>query len=300
MYQFFLFGRFEARWNNTSVTGLESRKVQELFCYLATYRRRPHAREIIADLIWEGYPPASSRKNMRQTLWQLQSALNAAPADNPVLLVDGDFLHLNPDADVEIDLAIFEAAIHTVRNVEGHDLTAAQAATLQQAVELYRADFLEGWYLDWCLYERERYQNLFLMMLDKLVGYHEAQQQYETAIYYCNRSLREEYVRECTHRQLMRLYYLNGDRTAALRQFERCQTALIEELNVTPDRLTMQLYNFICHDDVSAITFPAMAAKAINADGDELKDVLDCLADVKAMLEGVQLQMLHRLDHHAS
>lgn len=292
MYQFFLFGRFEAHWCDTPVSGFESRKVQELFCYLATYHHRPHAREMIADMIWEGVPPASSKKNMRQTLWQLQSALNAAPGNTPVLLVDGDFLCLNPDAAVTIDIDIFETAFNAIQNVEGHDLTAAQAASLRQAVALYRADFLEGWYLDWCLYERERYQHLFLTTLDKLVSYYEAQHQYETAIHYCNLGLREEYVRECTHRQLMRLYYLSGDRTAAMRQFERCQAALAEELHVTPDRLTTKLYESICHDDANAITMPVMAHRSDSLNTSDFQHILDRLGAVEAMLEVAQRQML--------
>jgi len=40
---------------------------------------------------------------------------------------------------------------------------------LQEAVRLSYADLLEGWYQDWCLYERERLQNIYLLILDKLM-----------------------------------------------------------------------------------------------------------------------------------
>jgi DNA-binding SARP family transcriptional activator len=50
---------------------------------------------------------------------------------------------------------------------------------------------------------------------------------------------------ERIHRRLMRLYYLAGDRTAALRQYERCVTLLREELGVDPSERTVALYRQI-------------------------------------------------------
>jgi hypothetical protein len=44
---------------------------------------------------------------------------------------------------------------------------------------------------------------------------------------------------------LMRLYYLNGDRAAALRQYEQCATILDEELGVKPSKRTIALYKQI-------------------------------------------------------
>jgi DNA-binding SARP family transcriptional activator len=40
-----------------------------------------------------------------------------------------------------------------------------------------------------------------------------------------------------------------GDRTAALRQYDHCVTALNEELGVNPSRLTVNLYNQIRLDE---------------------------------------------------
>jgi hypothetical protein len=40
------------------------------------------------------------------------------------------------------------------------DLNEAQAQLLKDAVNLYCGDLLEGWYQDWCLFERERLQSI--------------------------------------------------------------------------------------------------------------------------------------------
>jgi DNA-binding SARP family transcriptional activator len=46
----------------------------------------------------------------------------------------------------------------------------------------------------------------------------------------------------------MRLYYLSGNRTAALRQYQRCVKTLQEELDVEPALETRKFFELI-HDD---------------------------------------------------
>lgn len=292
MYRFALFGRFEAYWNHQPLDGFEARKVQEILSYLIAFRHRSHAREALADMLWEGYPPASTRKNMRQTLWQLQSALNVAPCSTHVLLVESEFLTLNPEAEINIDIVRFEGAADAVQDVSGYQLSDEQAALLLDAVSLYRADLLEGWYSDWCLRERERFRDLFLMMLDKLICHYEARQEYETALNFCNRILREEYVCERTHRQLMRLHYLLGDRTAALRQYERCKAALEASLGVQPGQRTRQLYECICNDDATSILLDASPAALTPGAADSFPEMLSNLLELKSALDNMHWQAL--------
>ena len=119
------------------------------------------------------------------------------------------------------------------------------ACSLKQAIALYRDDLLAGWYHDWILFDRERLQNKYLIMLDKLLRYAREHREYEAGQSYGEMILRHDPAQERTHRQLMSLYYSAGDRTAALRQYDRCVTALKEELGVPPERRTAVLYERI-------------------------------------------------------
>ena len=94
---------------------------------------------------------------------------------------------------------------------------------------------------------------MYLAMLDKLMGYYEAHKQYETGILHGLRILSFDRAREHTHQHLMRLQYLAGNRTAALRQFERCSAALDEELGVKPAKFTLALYEQIRADEFHAL-----------------------------------------------
>lgn len=246
-----LLGKFCVQHDDQIVDGLEASKVQELFCYLLLHRDRPHSRERLSSLLWGESTTAQSKKYLRQTLWQLQAALDALDDQaSSILLVTPGWLQINPDTHFWLDVAIFEQIFALVQGIPGKELDDERARSLQGGVHLYRGDLLEGYYQDWCLYERERLQQLYLVMLDKLMGYCEARRSYEAGLDYGARILSYDRARERTHQQLMRLHYLAGDRAAALRQYERCIAILREELDVEPARGTVALYEQIRRDQL--------------------------------------------------
>jgi DNA-binding SARP family transcriptional activator len=242
-----LFGQFHVQRGDEVLTDCCPRKQQELLCYLLLYRDRSHPRETLAGLLWGNSSTAQSKKNLRQTLWQLQ-AVTGSEADlggKRLLLVDCDRVCLNADADLWLDVALFERAFLRTQGMSGTELDVEQAQALCQAADLYRGDLLEGWFHDWCLYERERLQNHYLAILDKLADYCEVRGEHESGLAYGALSLRYDGARERTHRRLMRLHYLVGDRTSALRQYDRCVEALHRELAVAPATRTVALYEQI-------------------------------------------------------
>ena len=229
-------------------------KPQELLCYLLLHRASPLPRENLATLLWGDNSTAQSGQYLRQSLWKLQTKLNSQPDPSHILLIDPDWIRFNPQADLWLDVAVFEQAFALVQGVPGHQLGEPAAQALQMAVELYQGDLLEGWYQDWCLCERERLRNLYLAMLHKLMGYCDAHGQYEQGLSYGETILRYDHAQERTHRAMMRLRYRAGDRTGALRQYAHCAAALQEEFGVAPGQLTATLYQQIQTDNVAGLT----------------------------------------------
>lgn len=245
-----LFGKFHAVSENEPLAGFEARKSQELFAYFLLNRDHPHPRESVAAALWGEYSTSLSKKHLRQTLWHVNAALEGAAngTGRALLQVEPEWISLHSTFGLWLDVAVFEAAYARSQNVPGDALPPEAVIGLQEAVELYRGDLLEGWYQDWCIYERERLQNLYLTMLDKLMLYCEASGAFELGFTYGSRILKYDRARERTHRRLMRLLYLAGDRTGALRQYERCVNTLAEELNVKPSRQTTELFEQIRAD----------------------------------------------------
>lgn len=244
-----LFGKFNVQRGTQLVKGLDASKEQELLGYLLVRRDRYHSREALASLLWGDTSTEKSRKYLRQALWHVQAALEVAGITNQqVLLVEHDWVQVNLQNGIWLDVALFERAFATTEGVPGKQLDRSGAQILKEAIELYKGDLLDGWYQDWCLFERERLQNIYLSMLDKLMAYSEEHHEYEAGQGYGVTILRYDCARERTHRRLMHLQYMAGDRTGALRQYERCVTALHEELGVKPERRTVALYEQIRAD----------------------------------------------------
>ncbi len=279
-----LFGKFSVECDKQIIGVFNACKVQELFSYLLVYRNRPHARETLAGLLWGNSTTEKSRKYLRQAIWHLQTAFNAQKEAGVTLHVEHDWVQIDTSQTVWLDVAILEEAFSLVEGVTSGDLTSQQAASLQSAVEFYRGDLLEGWYQDWCLYERELLQNKYLMILDKLLGYCLTHQEFDAGQRYGALILRYDRAREHTHRRLMRLYQLAGDRTAALRQYERCALALREELGVKPDTRTVALYEDIRGNQPTNTVEAVMAIDATTS----LPEVLCRLKRLQVMLARVQ------------
>ena len=285
--QVFLFGKFCVRRNEQVLEGFDAHKVQELFCYLLLHRNHPLPRETLAGILWPDMTTYLSKKNLRNTLWRLQSLLDSSYklSNERLLLVEPEWIQLNSEADLWLDVAVFESAYRQLQALRDQNMNTMTLQMLQSAVQLYQGPLLEGWYEDWCLQERERLQDIYLAMLDILMDYCEIQHQFEMGLQYGMRILCYDRARERTHRRLMRLYYLAGDRTAALRQYERCIEALDEELDIHPSKNTIALYKQIRADQVEGSALASTElSKQLELLTAPLLDILDRLAQMQSEL----------------
>lgn len=284
--RFRLFGKFSVQRDTLPVRGLDSSKEQELLSYLLVRRDRPHSRETLAGLLWGDSSTEKSKKYLRQALWHLQAGLQTHElAGQHVLLVEHDWVQLNLQSEVWLDVADFEQSFAATQGVPGKQLEKSGAEILKDAVRLYSGDLLDGCYQDWCLFERERLQNMYLSMLDKLMGYCEQHQDFEAGQSYGSTILRYDRASERTYRRLMHLQYLAGDRTGALRQYERCVSALNEELGVKPERRTRALYEYIRADELDKVK-PGDGSDSLPAT--TLPEVLGRLKRLHLVLNAVQ------------
>jgi DNA-binding SARP family transcriptional activator len=282
-----LFGKFTVEREEKLLKGLEANKEQELLSFLLVHRNRSHPREGLASLLWGETSTEKSKKYLRQALWHLQSALDAGEsAGGQLLVVEHDWVQLNLQSETWLDVAIFEQAFAATQGMAGQSLDSSSSALLKDAVELYHGDLLDGWYQDWCLFERERLQNMYLSMLDRLMSYCEKHAEYEAGEGYGSLILRYDRARERTHQQLMLLHYLSGDRTGALRQYARCVAALHDDLGVKPGRRTRALYERIRDDEFTSVD--TIDTEDESEPGGSLPEIVDRLKQLQLILSGVQ------------
>lgn len=234
-----LLGKPQLTLGGAPVIGFTYRKSLALLFYLAV-TGRPHSRDTLIGLLWPETTEANARSNLRKTLTDLRRQVA------PFLDITRHEIAFDPDSAYALDVAIFESGVA--------DTSGPNLERLQAAVDLYRGDFLEGFYVrqapgfeEWTLVQRARLRERALEALHALARYHSAQgaSGRATAIDYTTRLLALEPWREDAQRQLMQLLALSGRRGAALVQYEVCRQMLETELGVEPGLETTRLYEQI-------------------------------------------------------
>jgi DNA-binding SARP family transcriptional activator len=233
-----LLGGFQARLGSKPVV-LPTKKAQGLLTYLAVRPGQPHSRDKLAGLLWAETGEDQARHSLRQTLLSLRKVLATTP---PILQIEGDTISVDPTM-VKVDVVEFERLL-------GRGTTEA----LEQAAEIYRGDFLEGFGLagepfeEWLLTERERIWERALEGMAKLLSLQMKEGDHEAGIQTGIRLLALDPLQESVHRTLMTIYAAHGRRDAAARQYQSCVAILQRELGVEPEQETKDLYQRVLQE----------------------------------------------------
>jgi len=229
-----LLGHPELHLAGQPVGKLRSAKAYGLLYYLAVTRRM-QPRTVLAGLFWGDGEEYYARRNFNRTL----SDLTQAVGDH--LLVERQAVAFARQQPHWLDVATLETAAATAPTVQN-------IATLVTAANLYRGEFLDGFYVQeapefeqWLLHERTRLRSEALRLHQTLAHFYAAQGELLPAMDHVRRMLQLEPWREEAHRQLMHLLVQSGQRSAALAQYELCRQALRSELEVEPDAVTLAL-----------------------------------------------------------
>jgi DNA-binding SARP family transcriptional activator len=292
-----LFGRYAVECAAGVQHDLEAGKVKELFCYLLLHHDRPHTREALATALWDDGTTGQSRKYLRQTLWQLQSALNAStPLLAPRLLsVEPVWVQLRLNDGVWVDAAEFETVHRQVCTKRVQALKHGDVQRVEAALQLYQGELLADCYRDWCFPARERLRNAHLALLDKMASYCEMHGDYGPGLLYADRILSHDPAHESTHCRVMRMHYLAGDRTAALRQFRRCLAALEQDLGVEPAPSTVRLYQQIRDARIEPADAPRAGGLPTEPVDRQLSHLLNRVHESRAILAQVERDLRHVL-----
>ncbi len=230
-----LLGQAQLTDENEAQIDLVSAKARALLYFLAV-DGRIHTRHALANLLWGDLPEADARRNLRGVLLKLRQVVE-------------EHLVINTH-----DVAFNFAAPHQLDVVQFRQLLngAPSPSQLQQAIALYRGDFLDEFYIrqapefeDWMAQQRTQYQQMVVDALLALADHAQQQGRYEAGIQSARQALALEPVREDAHRLLMRLLALHGQRGLALAQFDVCREIMQAELGVEPAAETAVLYDHI-------------------------------------------------------
>jgi ATP/maltotriose-dependent transcriptional regulator MalT len=211
---------------------------KELFFYFAVHPQAWRKEQIVAEL-WQDTQAAKANDIFHSSVYRIRRALFPE-----CLLYHNGLYELNPETERWTDADEFERLLEAAHHAPG---PAQAVELLNQALVLYRGDFLQEFYSDWCQTRRESLREKYVSGLTLLAHHHEHLKEREKAVELYRSALKEDGLREETYRALMTLYWEMGDRAAAVQTYRRCAQALGDELGVTPMPETLALYERILH-----------------------------------------------------
>ncbi len=231
------------------------RRSRALLYYLVS-TQSPQPRERLLTLLCGDVDEESARNTFKTLLAEVRSLLRGFDPGIEWILNDGDQLRLNPHAPLWLDTEIFEK------------MTASTSRNLNQAIDLYRGSFLDGFFLKdapdfdaWVRSARDHFHRLYIKALRKLAEMYESEEQFEQAISCTRMLLATDPLLEEAYARLMRLYWKTGDRVEALRQYERLCAVLARELAIRPSSSTQALYEQIARQGFASAASASAAAR---------------------------------------
>ncbi|HLO32258.1 MAG TPA: BTAD domain-containing putative transcriptional regulator, partial [Anaerolineales bacterium] len=230
---------------------LETRKAAAMLAYLSL---TPGAcqREVLATMFWPEGNQQKSLANLRRTLSSLNSSLPKWIEANR------ETISLKRNAKLWVDIEAFDDLLSRYKEHSHPDSEICKdcLSALDQAIELYRGDFLKGLNLtdspgfdEWQFFQRDSLRQEFATALQCLSSIYALQDDWDHAIVCARRWRALDYLHEPACRLLMDLYARSGQRTAALRQYEELARLLQEQLRQKPEQETRQLYEQILGKD---------------------------------------------------
>jgi ATP/maltotriose-dependent transcriptional regulator MalT len=222
--------RVELEGQGIQWTTTQSRDL--LFCLL----QYPQGlrKEEIGNIFWPDHPPHKLDGIFRSTLYRLRRSVFR----ESVVFEEGLY-SFNWESDYWFDVEAFEGLMD---QAERTPRTEQVGEFLTSALDLYKDDYLQDVYADWCTLERERLRDRRLDALESLARLCAGQGKLQRAIEVNEQLVALDPYREPAHQELMRCHFRLGDRVAAIRQYQTCVQILREDLGLSPTAETEELY----------------------------------------------------------
>lgn len=191
---------------------------QRLVALLGLTGRGPRAH--VAGTLWPESTDARALASLRRAVLQTQQQCPG------LLRADRTEVGLDPDVEVDVD-DVRRAAVLTELPMPGDEAEALLAALVGDPL-------LPAWYDDWVLPERERLEQVRVRALERIARHAFEIGDLVQAVDAARAAVDVEPLSESARELTIRAHLGQGDRGAAVREFQRYRDRMREELGVPP------------------------------------------------------------------
>jgi len=226
-----------------AVDAWTTRRSRDILCFIASRRHHRASKDTIIDTFWGETDFEVVEKNFHPTVSHIRKALNSNQPlkQNFLLYRDGDY-QLNPEFSYRIDLEEFDRLLSEGENARRAREFDRSVAAYENAVALYRGEFMQGSYEPWVEEQRTYYREQYLRLLEALAGVAQKTGDWPKSMRLAQRILHEDQFREDIHCLILRAHAAMGNRGALKDHFEGLKRLFQAELGVEPSSETKKLY----------------------------------------------------------
>ena len=212
---------------------LPGRQGRLTLAVLAWERDRAVSVDELADIVWDGEPPAAWQTALRALISKLRTALDDAGTGASIEHAFGCY-QLRLPADAWLDVEAANAAVHEAEAaLRRGDLPGANGAALV-ANAIARRPFLPGDTGEWVERRREHLRQVRVRALEVRGRVALASGDPASAVTDAELVIELEPYRETGHVLLMRAHAAAGNAAQALAAYERLRLLLADELGASP------------------------------------------------------------------
>lgn len=213
-------------------------RAMELLFFLL-HADRPMSKEHVITALWSEYDEQANQA-FHLTIHYLRKVLGST-----AVIFRENMYHLDLGTcfgeNVWYDVQVFHGQQTQAKQAlaEGDEVEARKA--FQNMIALYRGDYGQSFYSDWCMARRDELRMSFLEACRQLAQFAWKEEAFDESLNHWRKILSVDSCSEDAHYGVMRCYLRQGKRSAALRQYQRCKEILDQELGVQPGA---SLHNF--------------------------------------------------------
>ena len=157
------------------------------------------------------------------------------------------FYGLNPHAVIELDTTHFQTWILDGLNESDHEKV---INSFRKRLKLYQGEYLpERRYDDWCISKRESMLVYFLRGAEKMAQLMVRKENYEHAIYWCEKIIERDRTWEEAYRLFMYCYYRKNNRPQAMKWYQKCTDGIRGRVGSYPLEPTKHMYEMIIESE---------------------------------------------------
>jgi DNA-binding SARP family transcriptional activator len=232
-YAIYLLGQPEIR-RDMQPCKVTRRICRGIVFYLAAHLNAVN-REVLQEMFWPDIPSQTSSHNLSQHMSEISKQ---APG---LIIKNGSYYSL--EEGTVVDTRLFDAYFSSSTLVD---------IPLREALRSYRGDFLDGFSLDvspefndWYMFCLERYRALYAHGLIESARQHRFEGEPSKAFAELRSAINVDPFAEEPYRELMILWYEQGDLLNVGRAYRKLEEALVLEFDASPSRETQHLFESI-------------------------------------------------------